>query len=65
MTTHKFKLGSTVWPSRPLLKAPAGGYKIVRLLPSGHDNVPIYRVKHEGEVMERVMKEHELATRKD
>jgi hypothetical protein len=64
MPRHKFKVGQAVdfRPGRLDLRAPTGGYKIIKLLPSDGIDL-LYRIKCAGETFERVAKERELAPR--
>lgn len=61
LRTHKFRVGQTVFfTSSPITRPGASGsYKVVRLLPSDGEDYQ-YRIKHSGEVFERVAKESQL-----
>ena len=61
LQAHKFSVGQTVYyTSSPISRPGAtGSYKVVRLLPSDGDDYQ-YRIKHSGEVFERVAKESQL-----
>lgn len=58
--SHDFKVGQLVRSRGRNADRTGGIYEVVRLMPSGVDGVPQYRVKGEGGG-ERVVRENELA----
>jgi hypothetical protein len=57
--THKFGIGPLVRPKERLLEN-TGIYEILRVLPSGPDGVPLYRVKAATGPVERVVRESDI-----
>jgi hypothetical protein len=62
MASHRFHIGQSVTyqPTSRGLDAPRGAYEIIARLPQGDDGQFEYRIKHSGEVHERIAKESEL-----
>jgi len=61
VTTHKYRVGETVYYTSPSFgrAAASGSYTVVKLLPSDGDDCQ-YRIKSSGEAFERVAKESQL-----
>ena len=60
MSKHKFKVGENVFFMAPMgLPAPAGAYRIVKLLPPNLEE-PLYRIRSEHEAYERSVSEAQL-----
>ena len=57
--THKFRIGQLVRPRERLLEN-TGIYEIVRILPSGPEEEPLYRVKAATGPVQRVMREADI-----
>ena len=57
--THKFRIGQLVRPRERLLEN-TGIYEIVRVLPSGPDDEPLYRVRAATGPIERVVREADI-----
>ena len=57
--THKFRIGQLVRPKERLLEN-TGIYEIVRVLPSGPDDEPLYRVKAATGPVQRVVREADI-----
>ena len=56
---HKFRIGQLVRPRERLLDN-SGIYEILRILPSGPDDEPLYRVKAATGPIQRVMREADM-----
>ena len=65
MTEHKFRVDQVVdfFPDRGIDHKAKGQYTIVRLLPMD-GNTPQYRIKNKDDGHERMVREHELGSRK-
>jgi hypothetical protein len=59
MMTHKFRIGELVRPRERLLEN-TGIYEILRVLPSGPDDEPLYRVKAATGLIQRVVREADI-----
>jgi hypothetical protein len=57
--THKFRVGQLVRPREKLLEN-TGIYEILRILPSGPDGEPLYRVKAATGPIQRVLREADI-----
>ncbi len=57
--THRFGIGQLVRPREQLLEN-TGIYEILRVLPSGLDGVPLYRVKAATGPIQRVVRESDI-----
>ena len=57
--THKFRIGQLVRPRERLLEN-TGIYEILRVLPSGPDDEPLYRVKAATGPIQRVVREVDI-----
>jgi hypothetical protein len=57
--THKFRVGQLVRPRERLLEN-TGIYEILRVLPSGPDDEPLYRVKAATGPIQRVLLEADI-----
>jgi hypothetical protein len=57
--THKFRVGQLVRPREKLLDN-TGIYEILRVLPSGPDGEPLYRVKAATGPIQRVLREADI-----
>ncbi len=57
--THRFGIGQLVRPKEQLLEN-TGIYEILRLLPSGPDGEPLYRIKAATGPVQRVVREADL-----
>ena len=57
--THKFGTGQLVRPRERLLEN-TGIYEILRLLPSGPDDEPLYRIKAAKAPIQRVVREGDI-----
>jgi hypothetical protein len=57
--THRFAIGQLVRPRERLLEN-TGIYEILRVLPSGPDGEPLYRVKAATAPIQRVMREADI-----
>jgi hypothetical protein len=56
---HKFRVGQLVRPREKLLDN-TGIYEILRVLPSGPDGEPLYRVKAATGPIQRVLREADI-----
>jgi hypothetical protein len=56
---HKFRIGQLVRPRERLLEN-TGIYEILRVLPSGPDDEPLYRVKAATGPTQRVVREADI-----
>lgn len=61
---HMFKVGQTVRASGTSQNLPRGSFRVLRLLPSTAAGVPLYCVKSEVELTERVVEQHEIEAAK-
>jgi hypothetical protein len=57
--THRFGIGQLVRPRERLLEN-TGIYEILRVLPSGPDGEPLYRIKAATGPIQRVVREADL-----
>jgi hypothetical protein len=57
--TYKFRIGQLVRPRERLLEN-TGIYEILRVLPSGPDDEPLYRVKAATGPTQRVVREADI-----
>ena len=57
--THRYGIGQLVRPRERLLEN-TGIYEILRLLPSGPDDEPLYRIKAATGPIQRVVREADL-----
>ena len=57
--THRFGIGQLVRPKERLLDN-SGIYEILRVLPSGPDGEPLYRIKAATGPIQRIVREADL-----
>jgi hypothetical protein len=57
--THRYGIGQLVRPKERLLEN-TGIYEILRILPSGPDGEPLYRIKASRGPVQRVVREADL-----
>jgi hypothetical protein len=57
--THKFGIGPLVRPKERLLEN-TGTYEILRLLPTGPEGEPLYRIKAATGPIQRVVREADI-----
>jgi hypothetical protein len=57
MIAHVFKVGEVVRPRPSRLKLPHDLFRILRLLPSTAGGMPLYCIKSEAEMIERVVEQ--------
>jgi hypothetical protein len=57
--THRFGIGQLVRPRERLLDN-TGIYEILRLLPSGPEDEPLYRIKAASGLIQRVVREADI-----
>jgi hypothetical protein len=62
--TQKFRVGQLVRPREKLLEN-TGIYEILRVLPSGPDDEPLYRVKAATGPIQRVVREDDIVPASD
>ncbi|PVE21089.1 hypothetical protein DC522_28510 [Microvirga sp. KLBC 81] len=60
MIQHMFKVGQVVRASGTSRNLPSGSFRVLRLLPSTAAGIPLYCVKSEVEMIERVVEQHEI-----
>ena len=60
MIEHRFKVGQTVQATGTSFHLPRGQFRVLRLLPSTAGGIPLYCVKSEVEMIERVVEQHEI-----
>jgi hypothetical protein len=60
MIEHRFKVGQLVQASGTSQNLPRGSFRILRLLPSTAGGIPLYCIKNETELVERVVEQHEI-----
>ena len=60
MIAHVFKVGEAVRPHPSCRKLPHNTFRILRLLPSTAGGVPLYCIKSEAEMIERVVEQNEI-----
>lgn len=63
MIKHAFEVGQIVQGSRTSFNLPAGQFRVLRLLPATAAGVPLYCIKSEVEMIERVVEQHEIEAR--
>lgn len=63
---HRFKLGQSVKlaPGFGFARTASGDYEVIALLPSNGKHYQ-YRIRHSGEMFERIAAENELLLRQD
>lgn len=60
MIAHLFKVGQVVRPRPSCLNLPHDLFRILRLLPTTAGGVPLYCIKSEAEMIERVVEQNEI-----
>ena len=60
MIAHVFKVGQTVRPGPSCRALPHDVFRILRLLPITAGGVPLYCIKSETEMIERVVEQNEI-----
>lgn len=60
MAEHRFKVGQIVRAKETSFNLPHGQFRVLRLLPSTAAGVPLYCIKSEAEMVERVVEQHEI-----
>jgi len=60
MKEHMFKVGQVVRPAATSPRLPQDLFRILRLLPSTAGGVPLYCIKSQAEMIERVVEQGEI-----
>jgi len=60
MIAYRFKVGQVVRPSTAAHNLPRATFRILRLLPSTAGGMPLYCIRREGEMIERVVEQVEI-----
>jgi len=60
MMQHVFKVGQAVRPRATCHSLPNGLFHVLRLLPSTAGGVPLYCIKSQAELIERVVEQSEI-----
>jgi hypothetical protein len=60
MIAHVFKVGEAVRPRSSCRHLPHDIFRILRLLPTTAGGVPLYCIKSETELIERVVEQNEI-----
>lgn len=60
MIAHVFKVGQAVRPHPSCLALPNDVFRVLRLLPMTAGGVPLYCIKSETEMIERVVEQNEI-----
>ena len=60
MIAHVFKVGQVVRPRPSCPNLPHDRFRILRLLPSTAGGMPLYCIKSEAEMIERVVEQDEI-----
>ena len=60
MMEHMFKIGQVVRPKASCHNLPNGLFRVLRLLPSTAGGVPLYCIKSQAELIERVVEQNEI-----
>ena len=60
MMEHVFKIGQVVRPKATCHNLPNDLFRILRLLPSTAGGVPLYCIKSQAELIERVVEQNEI-----
>jgi hypothetical protein len=60
MTQHAFKVGQIVIARGTFYNLPRGPFRVLRLLPATAGGVPLYCVRSETEMIERVVEQQEI-----
>ena len=60
MMKHMFKVGQIVQPRATAQNLPRDLFRILRLLPSTAGGMPLYCVKSEAEMIERVVEQNDI-----
>jgi hypothetical protein len=60
MIAHVFKVGQVVRPHPSCLALPHDVFRVLRLLPMTAGGVPLYCIKSETEMIERVVEQNEI-----
>ncbi len=60
MITHVFKVGEVVRPCSSCRVLPNDVFRVLRLLPTTAGGVPLYCIKSEAEMIERVVEQNQI-----
>ena len=60
MIAHMFKVGEVVRPCSSCRALPQDVFRVLRLLPMTAGGVPLYCIKSETEMIERVVEQNEI-----
>jgi hypothetical protein len=60
MTEHRFKVGQVVQARGISHNLPRGAFRVLRLLPATAGGIPLYCVKSDVEMIERVVEQQEI-----
>ncbi len=60
MIAHVFKVGQFVRPRLSCLDLPDDLFRVLRLLPSTAGGIPLYCIKSEAEMIERVVEQDQI-----
>jgi hypothetical protein len=60
MIAHVFKVGQFVRPRPSCLDLPDDLFRVLRLLPSTAGGIPLYCIKSEAEMIERVVEQDQI-----
>ncbi|WP_035459728.1 hypothetical protein [Microvirga flocculans] len=57
---HMFKVGQVVQPRSVSQKLPHDRFRILRLLPSTAGGMPLYCIRNDAEMIERVVEQNDI-----
>ncbi len=60
MIAHLFKVGEVVRPRSSCHHLPHDRFRVLRLLPTTAGGIPLYCIKSEAEMIERVVEQNEI-----
>ena len=60
MIAHMFKVGQAVRPHPSCRNLPHEVFRVLRLLPTTAGGVPLYCIKSEAEMIERIVEQNEI-----
>jgi hypothetical protein len=60
MIAHMFKVGQAVRPHPSCRNLPHDVFRVLRLLPTTAGGVPLYCIKSETEMIERIVEQNEI-----
>lgn len=60
MIEHVFKIGQVVRPKATCYSLPNDLFRVLRLLPSTAGGVPLYCIKSQAELIERVVEQSDI-----